>query len=323
MRSTLLLVGLVACGDDPIHHLGDAGSTSNAVPGIYVTLPDTSTVAIFALDAAGDTPPVRTISGPSTGLALPLGIGIDLDGLIYVANRSGAAVTAFTRDASGDATPARTLTATGMRSPEIIAVDADNALYVASCPNCGQSAGGDTAIYHFPAGSSTSDGTISGTAAALTNPGVAVDSDRNIVVSNAFGGTVETFAPGSLGNVPPIRSFTPVGAPNIQSLFTGGGVIALSAPGDGIELFPQSANGDAVPATATIGPSMLPVQYPGGTFLDVSVSPHVLYVVDYTGGAVYVAETSGTGAALTVTSVRTLQGATTTLVHPYGIVVVH
>lgn len=308
-----------ACGDDPIHHLGDA-PLSQALPGIYVTT-QTNTVTVFALDASGDAAPVRTIAGPSTMLSLPLGIGVDRQGLIYVANRTGSVVTAFQKDVTGDVAPMRVLTDPMMLSPAGLAVDTNDDLYVSTCPNCGTSNGGAIGLFHFPAGSPTSDFSIQG--AGLTNPGIVLDSDRNLVVANSFGGSVETFAPGSTAGATPFRTFTPAGNQNTQSEIAAGGVIILASPADGLDIYPADTTGAAATPTATIGQAMLPLQYPGGMYLDASVSPPVLYVNDYVGNAIFVVQTTGSGAALGVGSVRKIVGPTTTLSNPLGITVVH
>ena len=321
-RLVVSIVSLVVagCGDDSVHHLGD-GPPSAAMPGIYIT--QGNTITVFALDATGDAAPIRTIAGPSTMLSLPIGLGVDRQGLIYAANRTGSVVTAFAKDASGDVAPARLLTAAGMLSPEGLAVDTNDDVFVAACPHCGGSAGGDTAIYHFPAGSTANDFTIQGANTNLTNPGIALDSDRNLVVANSFGGVVETFAPGSTGNATPFRKFTPAGNQNIQGVIAAGGVIILGSPTDGLDLYAADTTGDAALPVATIGPAMLPVQYPAGTFLDASVSPPVLYQNDFAGNTIFIVQTTGSGASLSVGSVRTIQGPSTTLAAPLGIVVIH
>jgi len=124
-----------------------------------------------------------------------------------------------------------------------------------------------------------------------------LDSDRNLVVANSFGGIA-------------------------QSSIAAGGVIILASPSDGLDLYPADTTGDAATPVATIGPTMLSIQYPGGMFVDASVLPPVLYVNDYSGNAIFVVQTTGSGASLGVGSVRKIQGPTTTLANPLGIVVV-
>ena len=92
----LTAAALAGCGGG-----GDSAATSTtppstpaAVPGIYVTNAN-NTVTVFALDANGNTAPLRTLGGASTGLALPIGIATDRQGQLYVANRLGSKVTVY------------------------------------------------------------------------------------------------------------------------------------------------------------------------------------------------------------------------------------
>ena len=141
------------------------------------------------------------------------------------------------------------------------------------------------------------------------------------MIANSFGGTVETFATGAMGDAMPIRSFTPAGSQNTQAIVAGGGVILLSSPSDGIDIYDAMATGTASPV-ATIAPStMLPISYPGGMYLDVAMSPPVIYLADFGANAIYVIQTAGTLPQLTVASVRTISGATTTLSQPLEVIV--
>jgi Beta-propeller repeat len=72
-------------------------------------------VAIFGKGANGNVAPIRTISGPKTGLNQPNGITFDSDGNIYVTNAPEMAsgndsVTVYARGANGDVAPIRTIT---------------------------------------------------------------------------------------------------------------------------------------------------------------------------------------------------------------------
>jgi len=318
------VAAIAACGGDQVRHIadaphGDAPPGAAPYPGIYVTNQD-GAIAIFDLDGSGDVAPIRTISGAATGLQLPIGLGVDHQGNVYTADRIGSTVSAFPPGSTGNISPLRTLTAPGMLAPETLAVDVDDDIFIATCPSCGQSSGGDIGVFHFAAGSSASDSNLEGSDTGLTNPYVALDSDRNLVVANAFGGLVETFAAGATGDAAPIRSFTPSGSQNTQAVVAGGGVILLSSPSDGIDIYDAMATGTASPA-ATIAPSaMLPISYPAGMYLDVASSPPVLYLADYGANAIYVIQTAGTLPQLSVASVRTITGASTTLDGPLDVI---
>ena len=278
---------------------------------------------MFPLAATGDMAPTRTIAGDATGLSTSIGIAVDHSGNIYVANRTGSTVTVYGPSATGNAAPTTTLTATGMGGPESLAFDASGNLFVGACPNCGGSGGGDTGIFHFAAGSTTSDYNIEGANTGFTNPAVALQANGTIVVSNSFGGGVQTFASDAMGNATPATTFTPTGTSNIQSLAVSNNVIALADPSAGVQLYAADSTGNATPAATIASSDKFTLSYPGGMFLDTTAAQPVLYLVDYSGNAIYVITTTGTGADLAVDTVRTISGATTGLQNPLDIFVVH
>ena len=319
-----LLVGCGSSSDD----LADArigaidGTTSNApTAGIYVTT--AGSVLVFPLEATGDTSPARVISGAATGLATSIGIAVDHTGAIFIANRTGGNVTVYAPGVTGNVAPTKTLTATGMGSPESLAFDASGNLFVATCPGCGSANGGDTGIFHFTSGATTSDYNIEGSNTGFTNPAVAITSAGTIVVANSFGGNVQTFAADAMGNATPATTFTPTGSSNIQSVAATPNVIAVADPSAGVQLYAPTSTGNATPAATIASSDKFTLSYPGGMFIDTSATQPVLYLVDYSAGAVYVITTTGTGADLAVGSVRTISGPTTDLLNPLDIFVVH
>lgn len=289
--------------------------------GIYVSNASDNSVRVFALDAAGNAAPVRVIKGAATGLSLPVGLDTDTQGNLYVANRSGAGVTVFPQVASGNVAPTRVLQATGLGAPQYLDVGPGGDVLVVTCPDCGTGGGGTTGIFHFALGASASDYSVAGANTGLTTPvGIGRDGTGNIFVANAFGGSVVVFAPGSSGNVAPIRSFSP-GSGNAQSIAVGPNMVAVAVPGSGIQLYPLTASG-APSASAILGSPAVPLNYPGGMFIDGSTTPPVIYVADYGANAIHVIQTAGTAPNLTVASVRTIQGAATGLSGPLGVSVV-
>ena len=234
MRLALLAssaVLLTACGDSKTPT--DPG-TQVVTAGIYVTNANNS-VVVFPLTATGNVAPARTISGTNTGLSLPIGIGVDSHGSIYVANRTGSRVTVYPIGANGNIAPTRSLTDTAMKSPQTLKIGANDAVYVATCPNCGSAAGGATAMFHFPNGANAIDYVIRGANTGMTVPvGIGIDASLNVYVANAFGGTANVYAPGASGNTLPIRTFNPGSSLNVQSMVVSGNTIMLAAPGSGI-----------------------------------------------------------------------------------------
>jgi hypothetical protein len=323
---------VVACGSSGVRHIPDAppGSGSDAAghndapvnlstPGIYVTNAS-NTISIFDIAATGDAAPVRAITGSATGLSLPIGVQVDHLNNIYVANRVGSTITVYTSDANGDAAPIRTLMATGMGAPEGLALGPSEDVYTSTCPSCGESGGGMVGVFHFAVGATTSDFSIAGDASFSDPDGLAIDDDNNIIVGNAFGGVVATFAAGATGSAAPTRTFTPPGT-NLQDIAVGGNAIAVTTPGDGVDIYALTASGSATPVV-TLSSTDFPLSYPGGVFIDRAVSPEVIYVVDYGGNAIYALTTAGTEPNLSIASVRVISGADTTLAGPLHISVV-
>lgn len=300
----------------------DAGRGS----GIYVTNSGSASVTVFALGASGNAIPVRTIAGTSTGLASPLGIGVDSFGNVYVANRSAGTVTVYGPADSGNVAPSRTITAQGMAAPEGIAVGPGDDLYVSTCPGCGNGAG-DIGIYHFPSQGSQPDRILGGDTnmnTGLTAPAsIALDSSQNLIVGNSFGGSVEVFPAGASGDVPPLRTFTPSSL-NLQGIAYAMNTIFIADPSTGIQEYPASETGGDASSVApafTIPGNAFPIEYPGELTIDTSVVPAVIYAVDFSGSTVFVAPTSGSLPDLTVTSVVPIQGPATMLSEPFGIAV--
>ena len=69
-----------------------------------------TSVTVYSRTAIGDAAPLRTISGPGTGMGNPWGVVVDVtNNEILVAN-NGATLTVFARLATGNATPLRKIT---------------------------------------------------------------------------------------------------------------------------------------------------------------------------------------------------------------------
>jgi len=300
------------------------GGTGATAQGIYVTQANNS-VLVFPLGANGNTAPLRTISGTQTGLSLPLGIAHDSHGNLYVSNRTGSTVTVYPPLAGGNVGPLRTLTATGMGSPQRLAMGVGDDLYVSACPNCGPSAGGPVGVFHFPAQATASDYSLMGTNTDITEPGGialgnVVGQGQNLYVGNSAGGDVVTFGPGASGNTAPLQTFNPDdGDANIQSIAFSAGTLFLGLPGTGVGLFPADTVGVPGPTSVLDPPNL---SYPGGIFVDDTVTPPVVYLVDFDANAIYVIHTSGTPPNLALQSVTTISGQATGLNEPLDILVV-
>lgn len=330
MRTLLALLGAVsfgACGDDGVHHLADAPVPPTG-RGIYVTQGDNS-IVVFSLDATGNTAPMRTIKGTLSGLNLPIGIDFDATAkTLYVANRQGGVVQVFDAEANGDVAPLRTLMTTGLGSAESVALTPAGDLFVSCCPSCGSGLGGQTAVFHFPAGATTSDYALGGATNAMTGftaPGsLAFDAETNeLFVGNSFSGNVSVWPMGARGDVAPTRAFSP-GAVNLQSLAYASHTLYVTVPqqADGVVLTYDAAASGSPPAAAKLATGgALNVMYPGGIYVDGGDAP-TIYLVDNLGNAVHVIHTTGVPPAIAIDSVTTITGAATNLDMPLGIRVV-
>jgi DNA-binding beta-propeller fold protein YncE len=159
-----------------------------AVPGSGKLLPPS--IAVYSLQASGNTAPLRVMEGPKTQMNWPTGISFDPErNEIFVANDASDAVLVFDASASGDAAPIRVLKGPKslVKNPTGVFVDVKNdELWVTNFGNhtaavYRRSASGDTpplrVIRSAPAGKS---------ALMIGNPGaIAYDTKREeILVPN-------------------------------------------------------------------------------------------------------------------------------------------
>jgi 6-phosphogluconolactonase (cycloisomerase 2 family) len=87
------------------------------------------TITVYRLNANGDEAPVRTITGPKTGLDWPGAMSIDSDtGDLYVANDMGQDIIAFHSTDDGDVAPSRVIKGshTGLSYPVGVFADTKN-----------------------------------------------------------------------------------------------------------------------------------------------------------------------------------------------------
>ncbi|HWR72831.1 MAG TPA: hypothetical protein VN604_06655 [Nitrospirota bacterium] len=165
---------------------------------------DGSSVKTYALNAAGDTGPTRTLSGASTGLDSTRGIVLDLaNSEQFAANRYS--ITAYDLSAEGDVQPKRTLSgaiATGIVSPTSVAVDAvNNELYVMGSHYVG--------VYDRSAATDARPKRrITGGATGLSTPiGLAVDTIQGeIFVVNVESNTITVYDRTADGDTAPKRT---------------------------------------------------------------------------------------------------------------------
>jgi DNA-binding beta-propeller fold protein YncE len=178
------------------------------------TFQNGSTVNFFGR-ATGE--PLRSISGPSTGLADPHGVFIDSvnnevfvvnEGHVFGAPPQAPSITVFARTASGNVAPVRTIQgpSTGLSLPRPIHVDTlNNELAVAN-----GDANSVTVYSRTASGNLAPLRTISGPTTGLSNPtGVFIDSVNNeIVVANWGNHSITVYPRTQTGDGAPLRNIT-------------------------------------------------------------------------------------------------------------------
>jgi DNA-binding beta-propeller fold protein YncE len=95
------------------------------VPGRF----EQPSIRVYKASSNGDVPPIRTIQGPRTKLAWPMGIDVSIEGgELAVANYGTSEILIFNRAASGDAAPSRIIGGdrTGIVGPIAVGIDRKN-----------------------------------------------------------------------------------------------------------------------------------------------------------------------------------------------------
>jgi hypothetical protein len=282
-----------------------------AYNGIYV--PSGTGVFVFALSAQGNVAPIRTLSGPSTKLRLPVALAVDSLGELFVANEDmfgSTSVQAYPRLASGDVAPLRTLAAPGgfgINGITGLAIGPSDELWIA-----------EYNAFHFPANSSSSDYTI------VSGPNlvsVAVSSAGDITLATSTG-TLETYAAGDAGPQTPIRTLA-TGKVIRAIAIADQTIFVLDSTGT-IDEFSVTSTGNAAPAATLMGPTT-PLQTAHAIAIDSTLVPPTLYVAadDATTGFIYALPLVGNAPAYTAGSTTSLHGPLTTLRSAGSVFVVH
>lgn len=229
-------------------------------------------ISVYAADATGNTPPLRSIGDDGVGsnattLDVVLAVKLGPDGNIYVSNSgsTGPSVVVFAPDATGDATPLRVIKGanTGLLSPNGLAFDDAGRLYVASR--------GNNSIRVFPPnaeGNATPLRTIAGSSTGLDQPsGIAIDRSGVLHVANygeATTGSVTSYPATAGGDVTPTRTIegaaTTIDHPwglavdDADNVYVGDTGPTFAAPG-AVAVFGPDAAGDVAPMVRLAGPN--------------------------------------------------------------------
>lgn len=229
---------------------------------------DRGSVRVYAGDAAGDAPTLRTLIGPTTRFAGPAAIAVDRGDTLYVVSPSLGRVTVHPPGAEGGAAPVRILEGDAGRlgGATGIALDHLGLLYVASRDQAsGINAYGPDlgSIRVYSAGARDNEAplrTIRGSFTRLNGPGgLVVDRRGNLYVANLWGsgpGSVTVYGPGAQGDVRPRRMIagpaTGLRRPAALALDGHDTLYVLGA--GGVTVYPPGADGNVAPIRAFSGP---------------------------------------------------------------------
>lgn len=250
------------------------------------------TVTIYAPGSNAATPPIGSIEGDKAEISTPFAVAVDKAGKIYVANQVDGynfdgSITVYSAGSVGNVAPiakisgTKTGDKTGLKSPNGLAVDGSNKLYVLN--EFGGTGNGSSITTYAPGadGNVAPEATIADAASKRTQlnspAGMALDSRGNIYVTNDGGSnSITVYAAGSNGNVAPEAvisgSDTGLSTPrgiaidsdgNIYVANASDGVVTDESDDDSdssenapatITVYPQGSNGNVKPIATITGP---------------------------------------------------------------------
>lgn len=173
---------------------------------LYVTNFASGAVLVFEAGASGNVTPIRTITGPNTGLSRAFAVTRDQVGQIYVFDYDAHAIRVFAPDANGNADPLRSIQgpSTRLNGVPAMRVSQTGELYVVD-----QDEGTVKVFAAGATGDAAPIRVIGGDVTGLRSPGaLAFSSSGELYVSNFRGASVTVYAAGATGDVPPLRSIS-------------------------------------------------------------------------------------------------------------------
>jgi len=174
----------------------------------------THSILFFDRNANGDISPIRTISGPATGLDRPLDLFLDaVNDEIFVSNFTNNSITVYSRTGSGDVAPLRTIigAATKLDGPLGIIVDnVSNEIIVANYVDTLTPNSYITTYPRLANGDIPPKRTISGPDTGLDGPllGISLDTGNDELAAAVRGSppSIRIFNKTDVGNTPPKRT---------------------------------------------------------------------------------------------------------------------
>jgi 6-phosphogluconolactonase (cycloisomerase 2 family) len=279
---------------------------------LYVANQGGNSITVYDADVGGNVAPVRTITGPNTGLNTPANIVRDAMGRLYVTNYTGQSLTIYAAGTAGDAAPVRTISGanTGLNKPYGLARDVAGQIYVFDY------ASASILVFDSSArGNATPLRIISGGNTGLHGaPGLKVDPSGLLYVADQDAGNIKVFAAGAFGDVAPVRTIagpsTGLTDPAGLELDATGQLYVTNFRGQNVSVYASGAHDDATPVRSISGANTN-LSFPVGLALD--ITGQLLYVANNIGQSitVYLAGASGNA-----TPRRTISGPNTGLNGP-------
>ncbi len=196
---------------------------------LYLTAYTDTAAIIYRTGARGTLPLARRFYGPSSMLSRPIGIAVDRQDQVYVANgpqpMPHGAIRVYGATATGDTLPDRLIAgqATQLSQPTDIAVNTRGEMYAVNTN--WRSAGWITVHSSGADGNAAPIRTISGPNTLLRQPiKLAIGTGDTVFVLNAFNlgkygtanVTVTVYGPKAAGNIDPVRTITVTGGQTVR-----------------------------------------------------------------------------------------------------------
>jgi hypothetical protein len=280
----------------------------------YVANYGANAILVFAPGANGNVAPIRTISGPGTGISGPADVAVDAAGDVYSSNYNNSTITEYAPGASGNATPIKTIggSNTGLASNDDMSLAPDGTLYV------GNASSGSIVIFAPGAnGNVVPIRELSGSNTTFSSDidGVGADAAGNLYAANSDAAAIDKFNPGATGNVAPnvIISGSNTGMSVPDDVKVGfSGQLFVSDANSSLLVFPAGASGNATPTRDITGSNT------GFCDIDDLAVAHdnTMYVTDFNCNAVDVFGPSQNG---NVAPEAQIAGSNTTLNEPEGV----